>query len=217
MSAIRYCGIRFEPRTARRHNKLGIVGGKNAVIYLIVQRLLKHAEHAQKAHEASAGNAEMLSRAKCLRKIMSGGKNVSSFELAEECSLCISNLSLRELPDKIVNAHREQVARCFKKKLDLSRLSQRVDRKDLKKGNAVYYFKRKENCAKWETGYVRAAEPQFLSISSRKNHKAQYVRAAYEDVRSVPKSLLLRKLNEVGYLFPKSSSIPEEHDGYKKG
>lgn len=83
MSALRCFGIRFEPRPARRHKKLGTVEGKNSVVCLIVQRILKDAEHAQKAHGSFAGKAEILSEAKYLSKILYCGKNVSSFEIAE--------------------------------------------------------------------------------------------------------------------------------------
>ena len=41
--ALRYFSIQFEPRPARRHNKLGVVERKNEVVRVVLQRLLKDA------------------------------------------------------------------------------------------------------------------------------------------------------------------------------
>lgn len=210
MSALRYFGVRFEPRPARRHNKLGIVERKNAVIRLVVQRLLKDAEYAKNAHQHIACKAEVLSRATYLSNVMYGGKTMSSFEIAKGYTPRLNNLPQRHVPEEIVQAHAEQVARRSLKKLDKSKTPHVVARAKLKKGDEVYYFKRGDKRGKWERGYVRAVEPHVLSVSSRKNHKGQPVRAAYEDIRMIPRNPLLRELDEVGYLFPRSSSILDE-------
>lgn len=80
------------------------------------------------------------------------------------------------------------MARRVLKKLDKSRSPQTVDAKNLKKGDAIYYFNRREKRGKLETGYVRAVEPQFLSMPGRKVHKGKPVKAACKDIRTVQKN-----------------------------
>lgn len=74
----------------------------------------------------------------------------------------------------------------------------------------VYFFKRDEKHGVWEKGFVRAAEPHFLKIYSRKDRKGLPIKAAYENVRKVPDLTLLKELDDMEFLFPRSYSIIDE-------
>jgi len=53
---LNYFNIGFEPTPARRHNKIGVVERKNGVLRLIVQKILKDAQHALEARSATISN-----------------------------------------------------------------------------------------------------------------------------------------------------------------
>jgi len=60
--------IAYQPRPARRHNKLGSVEAVNASIRLFVQRILRVEQHYRKTRNASRSDYEILSRATFFKK-----------------------------------------------------------------------------------------------------------------------------------------------------
>lgn len=63
IDAVSYLGIEFAPRTARRHIKLGVVERKNAVIRLLVKRLLNDGDYFRGSRKVNFDNIEVISRA----------------------------------------------------------------------------------------------------------------------------------------------------------
>ncbi len=61
---VRNCGILFEERSARGHNKNGIVESGRNVIRLFFQRLIKDAEYNLEKYGLSIPKKEILSKAR---------------------------------------------------------------------------------------------------------------------------------------------------------
>lgn len=216
LNALRNFGTSFEPRPARRHNKLGVVDRKNAVVRLLVQRLMKDARYLAEQRGTSTNANEVLARATYLSNILYRGKTLSSFQLARGYTQRIS-FPKEQVSEELLKAHEEQVARRALAVFQRSR-STKLDRERYWiREDEVYFLRRSEvkNRGTWETGFVRRAEPQFC-ISTRADHKGQPIRAAYEDVRRVPKVPFLRELDQVEYLSPRSFSLLDEEGEYEK-
>ena len=87
---LKYYRIRYESRPARRHNKIGVVESKNAVIRTISQILLKDSEYFTINRSTHASWKEILSRARYLSNILYGGKRISGFEMVRGYTPSIS-------------------------------------------------------------------------------------------------------------------------------
>jgi len=206
-SSLRYFHIMFEARPARRHNKLGVVERKNAVVRLIVQRFSKDAEFF---NGCVVAKEELLSRATYLSNILYGSKMLSSFELVRGYTPQLAGLPQCQVSTDLMAAHEEQVARRALRLVDKGRQPHAVKPEDLARNDKVYYFKRGPKFGTWELGFVRAVEPHFVSLSSKQEHQGKPIRAAFEDIRRVPESSLLRELDEMDFIFPRSYSVVDE-------
>lgn len=204
---LRYFGIEFNPTPARRHNKLGVVERKNAVLRVLIQRLLLDSSHASSTRGVTVDHVEILSRATYLSNILLGGKLLSSFELARGFTPQIAGLPKTKLSEEIIESHREQVARRALHILRKSHPPAVTGAKDFEKGERVYFFRRGPKFGTWHTAFVRETNEQFLLLSSSPDHRGKPIRCAYEDVRSVPKSTLLQALDEYEFLFPRSEAL----------
>ena len=101
----------YEPRPARRHNKIGSVESGIDTIRLFVQRLLRDEKHSRSTGGKAHTDYEILSRATFLKNTMYGGKELSSFEQARGYRPSICGLPQFPVSAEILRAHEEQVAR----------------------------------------------------------------------------------------------------------
>lgn len=204
---LHYFGIKFKPTPARRHNKLGVVERKNSVVRLLIQRLVKDGSYASASRAVSITPDELLSRATYLSNILYGSKLLSSFELARGYTPSISGLPASNLTEQLVEAHHEQAARRALHIFEKSKVPRPLQATDFEKDQEVYFFKRGPKFGTWEVGWVRDIEDHALILSSNKRHRGKSIRSAYEDVRKVPSSPLLRVLDSYEFFFPRSSAI----------
>lgn len=78
---LRYFDIKFEPHPTGRHSQLGVVERKNAVVRILIQRLLKNAAHFSLTRGGTTGREEVLYHAVYLSNILYGSKTLRSFEM----------------------------------------------------------------------------------------------------------------------------------------
>lgn len=109
--ALVYFKISLEERPARRHNKLGAVERKNAILWLFIQRLVLDSKHTQRASTSKSENisaTRLIFRAAHPSNILYGSREVSRFELARGYTPSILELSQTPLSKQILKAHQEQ-------------------------------------------------------------------------------------------------------------
>ena len=210
--------ITIEPRAARRHQKIGIVERKNAVVRTLIQRLLKDVEfmqHARRAVNVDGDDQERLnnhivSRATYLSNILYGSRTRSSFEMSRGYTPSIAGLPQSTVSDELKKADEEQRAKRALKSVENCRTPRALSKNELQRDTAVYYFRRVPRPPKWIKAHVRKAEDHIVLLSTRPDHAGKPVRAAYEDVRIMPTAPLLRELDEIDPLFPRSVDIVED-------
>jgi len=147
-----------------------------------------------------------------LRNILYGSKKLSSFELVRGYTPQLVRLPQTQVSAELMVAHEEQVARRALRLVNKGRQPHVVKAEDLSRDEKVYYFKRGPKFGTWELGFVRAIEPHFVSLSSKEEHQGKHIRAAFEDIRRVPKSSLLRELDEMDLIFLRYYSVVHEEN-----
>lgn len=98
------------------------------------------------------------------------------------------------------------------RKLNNKRNPKVLDKTNLPQNKLVYYFRRGPKFGSWNKAFVRQADDRIVYLSPSSQHFGPPVAAAYEDIELVPDSPLLRELDEIGYLFPCSSTVLPEID-----
>ena len=208
--ALRYFNIQFQPRPARRHNKLGVVERKKSVVRTIIQRLLKDADYFHPSRDRKPEQEDILSRAVYLSNILYGSQSMSSFELARGYTPALVSLPQAKVPSKLLLAYNEQIARRALSLFQKSRVPVTLTAEDLTKNDAVYFFKRSAKFGLWESAYIRDCHPHFAVLSRKQDHAGKPIRAAYEDIRKAPSSPLLQELDRIDFIFPRSYSVVDE-------
>ena len=190
-----YC--KFDPRPARRHNKIGSVEAANNSLRVFVQRLLLDAEYARNTTGTRFSDYEILSRATFLSNVLYGSKKLSSFELARGYSPSICGTPQAPVSDALLQAHYEQAARRAIHRLLVSPSNRTQKRDVLIPRTPVYFFEKKGKRGSWNLGFVKRASDHIVEIcrSSRLSGKALQV--AFEDIRLAPKSSLLYELDQL--------------------
>lgn len=188
--------IRWNPRPARRHSKVGIVERKNRVIKSIMERLVLANP------EISA--EELVARASFLSNVFAGSRIASSFEMARGYTPSIAGLPQHPVSERIVQAHRARTARRALQKLLSSHSRISVDRHAIKPGRKILIF---DKDSKWHVLEVKAVESNF--VVCRRHRKGPSLKVAYEDVRLLPKDGLDRSLlvDELGGVVDESETL----------
>lgn len=96
------------------------------------------------------------------------------------------------------------------RKLEKNRITNTVRPEELKRGDKEYNFKRGKRSGNWETGYVREVKDHILTLSTNKEHHGKKIRAAYEDIKTFPRSTLLQDLDATDFTFPESYSVVQD-------
>lgn len=112
----------------------------------------------------------------------------------------------------LIAAHQGQEERRALKLLQKGKLQSIVDPTALTRGEKLFYFKRGPKFGTWEIGFIKSVEDQLGVISSNLTHQVKPVRAALEDIRLIPHAPLLRNLDEIDFVFPRSYSIVDEDE-----
>lgn len=211
--ALKYFGIKHRPLPARRHNKLGVVERKNSVVRGIAQRLRKDSDYFATVRQQVPNNGsptEILSRASFLANIILGSKLLSSFEMARGYSPAILGLPKSKVSEEMQAAQQEQQSRWALAKLRSGRNPTCLEPTDLPRGTPVYFFKRGDKKRSWRKAFVRSAEEHSVLLSCDPTHTGKPSRAAYEDIRLIPRNTLLQDLNQMDFVFPRSYEITSQ-------
>ena len=104
-------GASFDPRTARRHNKIESVESSNGTIRMCCERLYKDAMFYRQIHGTQFSFDEILSGAIFLKSDMYGSKTLSSFEIAEAYTPALAGLPKQSVTEDLRNVHLGQEAR----------------------------------------------------------------------------------------------------------
>ena len=100
---LKHYEVKFEPRPARRHNKIGIVESKNNIL---TRRLVKDADYFKTTRGTSATTSEILSRAVFLADIPYGDKRLSSLEMVRGYTPSFVGLPKTQVyPSKFTHRH----------------------------------------------------------------------------------------------------------------
>ena len=206
--------VTVEPRPARRHQKIGVVERKNAVVRTLVQRILHDVDFVNKAllgidpadQDKNELHSHILSRATYLSNVLYGSRTLSSFEMVRGYTPSISGLPQSRITEIMTCAHQEQTARRALLSVYSARSPRTLKQDQLERGTAVYFFRRVPKPL-WIQAWVRSTEEHVVLLSTRKNHTGKPVRAAYEDIRLMPTNPLLQELDEGESLIPSSTEI----------
>lgn len=76
-----FFGITLKPTLTRCDNKLGVVEQKNAVVRILIQRIVQDARYYRQARNATICRNEIIARVMYLNNILYGSKILSSFEM----------------------------------------------------------------------------------------------------------------------------------------
>ena len=90
-----------------------------------------------------------------------------------------------------------------------SNFPQYVKAESLPPKTNVYYFVKQTIRGQWKSGYVQEALDHCVIITAKRNGTVHKLKVAYEDIRLVPKSPLLRELNKLD-MTVRSSENKEE-------
>jgi len=167
--------VKFEARPARRHNKVGTVERKNAVLRLILQRLLLQCPDTTVS--------SLIARANFLGNLFSGSKVASSFEQARGYSPGLCGIRHSIVPPELIEAHQEQVASRALQRLLSSKSPQLLTPDALPKGTKIWALLKSGD---WEQLVVSEALQYY--VVARRNGKGSPLNIAYEDIRLHPKS-----------------------------
>lgn len=189
--------VTYEPRPARRHNKIGIVESNNKPVRLMVQRLLKSEAHRRSSRGLFRSDYEILSKATFLKNIMFGSKQLSSFELAHGYTPNICDLPKATISTDLINAHLEQVSRRAVHKFIRSKQTSPLNKELLPPRTPVYYYKREIKGGRWILSKVVTCEDHIVHVEPMSKDKARTVQVAFEDIRLVPDSDILKELDQM--------------------
>ncbi|PXF44165.1 hypothetical protein BWQ96_06074 [Gracilariopsis chorda] len=112
-----------------------------------------------------------------------------------------------QILEEVFQAYHEQTARRAIQTLCTSRNPRLPSANQFKEYMLVYYFKRRPKLGSWHVAFVRKVQDHSLLLYSNELYRGPYIRAAYEDVRSVPKSAFLVELDQMGLVSPLSYSV----------
>jgi len=83
------------------------------------------------------------------------------------------------------------------KKLISSRAPRPLKEEALPPKTCVFYFVKETKRGQWRTGYVQETSDHVVTITTRRNGSGHKLKVAYEDIRLMPKSSLLKDLNKL--------------------
>lgn len=184
--------------------KIGVVGPKNAVVRLLIHRLLKDVTFFKSSE--SIDRVALLSRATYLSNILFGNKILSSFELAMGYTPAFIGLPKMSTSSELFQAHHEQNARRAISRLESDHNPTNIDRSELSRGRPISNSKCGMKCSKFEVGYIL-----FVIISSSAHHRGKPIKAAHEDIRLQPTVSLLKELDALDTSYPLTYSFVEEN------
>ena len=165
--------IKWKPRPARRHNKVGTVERKNGVIKNIMQRL---------SIAMPELSVETLAARSCfLSNVFAGSRIASSFEMARGYTPAIAGLRQTVVSPDIVHAQLSRTARRAFQKILSSHKHPTVRKSVLAPGRKIWFFDKDE---KWYQVQVKKAEDHF--VTCRRKKKGPALKIAYEDIRLAP-------------------------------
>ena len=179
--------IMFNPRPARRHNKIGHVERKNGTLRTVLHKL--------NLERSSADAETIVARAVFLSNLFSGSRLASSFEQVRGYTPAVAGLPQTFVPKEIIDAHKEQVAIRTLERLLRSKRPHTVKRSALPPGTEIWYFHKssKQNERdQWLPAKVVEAKEHI--IMARRTARGPPLQLAYEDVRIAPKNALTKKL-----------------------
>lgn len=107
-TAMAYFSVQFNPRPTRRHNKIGSVERKQAVVRALCLRLKQDAKVSNLEQAVKLSNitvAKVVLRSTFLRNILYGRKAVSSFEMARGYTPKIFGLRKCPVSESLLKAH----------------------------------------------------------------------------------------------------------------
>ena len=137
--------VTVEPRPARRHQKIGVVERKHAVVRTLAQRILKDVEFVENAVHGNAMdcdepdlNAHILSRATFVSNVLYGSRKVSSFNLSRGYTPAIGGLPQTKVEEDLIRAYQEQTARRALMSVDCARTPKTLEKEQLKRDTPVY-------------------------------------------------------------------------------
>lgn len=135
---------------------------------------------------------------------------MSSLELARVYTPAIIGLPKTHFSDELIKAHEEQITRKSLQALHTARTSPVLNKDQLSKGTKVYIFHRGPKFGTWKKGFVCGAETHFVLVSSNHDHSGKVIRAAYKDLRLTLHSSLFQALDDMDFIFPRSSGVLDE-------
>lgn len=182
------------------------------MVRTLAQRLLRDAKYFAAVRNTDFTIVDIVARATYLSNILYGSKTLSSYELVRGYTPSICGLPQCPVKEELGVAHKEQQARRALKLLEKGRAPRTVASSALKRDDKVYYFKRGVKFGTWELGFVRGVDEHLVTISSSANHRGKPIRAAVEDIRKVPTSSLLREVDEIDFIFPRSYAVVDEEE-----
>lgn len=107
--ALSYFSKSFQPRQARKHNKLGVLERNNSIMIIFIKHLLMDAEYFSKRRGKLVSSQESLPMAMYLSDIMYGGRLCSSFQLVQGYAPRINNLPRIHITSELIETHKKQV------------------------------------------------------------------------------------------------------------
>lgn len=174
----------FEIRPSRRHNKVGSVERKNAILRLILERISKFSP------ELTVSST--IARSNFLSNLFSGSKLLSSFEQVRGYTPGICGLPNRTVPTDLIDAHKERMASRALHRLFSSKSPKLLTAKALPQGTKIYALLKSGS---WEPLVVSEALQHY--IIARRNAKGAPLHVAYEDIRIAPSSMVNKEMTRI--------------------
>ena len=142
--------VTVEPRPARRHQKIGVVERKHAVVRTLYQRILQDVAFMNKAlldvepadQDKGELHAHILSRATYINNNLYGSRTMSSFEMVRGYTPSISGLPQSPISEQMILSHQEQTAWRALLSVDAARNPIKLKKDQLHRDTAVYFFRR---------------------------------------------------------------------------
>lgn len=174
--------IEFKPRSARRHNKVGIVERKNGILKNIIHKL--------DADLTTASIDTIVACATFLSNLFSGSRLLSSFQLVRGYSPATLGLPNTQVTEELLDAHKEQVSTRALQRLLHSRKPNSPAPDLFKPGDDVWIFcLSTEQNEKVEWIKAKVVKPEQHYLVAGRSKRGPPMRAAYEDVRVALKGL----------------------------
>ena len=105
LTFLKHYEVKFEPRPARRQNKIGIVESKNNILRTLTRRLMRDADYFNTTRGTSETPSEILSRAFFLANIIYGDKQLNSFEMVRSYTPSLVGLPKTQVSQEMMDAH----------------------------------------------------------------------------------------------------------------